>query len=232
MLDFEADIPVLAFDEFNLSGYRRNTINGIAFTSSDGSESTGFNYSFGIIKTIDGENWFDTRRLIKHKVESPLFHNKPTVHFPLVRNTFSKLESMGIKIFRARLSLVKAKSEIPPHRDTTCENDYCIKIHIPLKTNPNCQFVFEKDSYHLKRNGIYLANVANTHSFLNGGDEDRYHIIADCIVTNPNLPFCCQDIDGVLAFHHEWQRKVLEKDDSKPYFRQKDFIRREPEYLL
>lgn len=217
-LNIPVNIEGFDYQAIPISGYGRNTINGVAFTSSDGKSTTGFNYSFGLMKSIDDKMWFDTDMILKHGIESPYYHSKPTNYYKYIQPTFDALEKIGIHFFRARLSLLKAGAMIPNHKDTTSTEDYCIKIHIPVMTNPGCRFIFGEQSYFLEKNSFYLANVAQDHAFENLGKEDRYHIISDCIVTNPELPFYCSDLEGTLRFHKEWQRRFLERDASERYF--------------
>ncbi len=217
-LNIPVEIKPFDYSSIQMAGYGRNTINGVAFTSSDGGAATGFNYSFGLIRNVEGKMWFDTNMILKHHIESPYFHVVPTDYYKYILPTFGRLHEIGIKFFRVRLSLLKAGAIIPPHRDSTSEADYCVKIHIPIQTNEHCRFVFGEKSYYLEENGFYLADVAQMHSFENRGTEDRYHIIGDCIVTNPDLPLYCRDQEGTVRFYEEWQRRLLKKDNSVRFF--------------
>lgn len=206
-------LPETIFE--NLSGYGRNTINGVAFLSNDGKSTSGFNYSFGLLNLCPvGQIGFDMRRARKHKILPPYDHNQPTEYYHLVKDVFDKIKSMNIEIFRARLSRIQPHSSIPDHSDSASESDYCVKIHIPIITNDKAVFKFADGDYYLKAGSVYIANVANRHSFENNSDYDRYHIIADCIVKNESLPFFNSHYEKTLEFYRSWRENVagIKKD--------------------
>lgn len=222
VFDLGIEIPAIELDvdSLNLSGYGKNTINGVAFTSSTGSVDDGFNYSFGVMKEVDGETFFDSRRIKKHKIHSPYYHNQKTELFPFIEEAWNKIEALGIEMFRCRLSLIQAGSDIPTHRDTCSENDYCVKVHIPIITNEKARFVFGDKSYKMEVGRAYLANVAANHSFINPELKDRYHIIADCVVHNKKLPLFCKEVKEVLEFHHLWEGVMKGERSDVHYFNQ------------
>lgn len=204
-------------------GYKKNTINGIAFTSADGKSSSGFNYSFGIIKEYNNNRYYDAEFIRKHNILPPYNHVNPTEYYPLVKTWFTQLENLGLKLFRARLSVINSMYTIPEHRDTPTDTDYCIKLHIPLQTNDNAKFVFGDIKYKLEAGHAYLADVSKLHSFENLGNESRYHIIADCIVTNPGLPFYCNNKEEILKFYNTWN-SALHPLSSIKWFDQRTVI--------
>lgn len=210
-------VPPINIDisQLPVFGYRKNTINGIAFTSADGNASSGFNYSFGMIKHDNTTAFYDMEFIRKHNILPPYFHTTPTEYYHVVKDCFDQLKTAGLTLFRARLSLIRGNYTIPEHRDTPEDTDYCIKLHIPIQTNPNAKFVFNQDKFTLEKGKAYLANVAKLHSFENNGSEDRYHIIADCIVTNPNLPFYCKNSDSIIKFYNSWNTMLYSDNYSK-----------------
>ncbi len=222
VFDLGIELPKIEFDvdSMNLSGYGRSTINGVAFTSSSGAVDDGFNYSFGIMKEVEGEVYFDSRRIRKHKIHSPYFHNQKTELFPFIENAWKQIEELGIEMFRCRLSLLQAASDIPTHRDTCSEQDYCVKVHIPLITNESARFIFGDKSYKMDVGKAYLTNVAANHSFINPEPKDRYHIIADCNVYNKKLPLFCKDAKEVINFHNIWEDVMLGKRPDVSFFNQ------------
>lgn len=207
------------FAKLPVFGYGKNTINGIAFTSADGNVSSGFNYSFGMIKSDNNISYYDMDFIRKHKILPPYNHNKPTEYFYMVSECFNQLANIGILLFRARLSVIPPMYTIPEHRDTPDDSDYCIKIHIPVQTNEFAKFVFGDNKFSLTEGKAYLANVAKLHSFENLGTENRYHIIADCIITNPSLPFYCNNVNRLIRFYNQWDN-MLTSDNYTKKFRQ------------
>lgn len=191
-----------------------NTINGLAFLSHSGEVTDGFNYNLSMFGTHGGKTWLDGD-VLKTGMMSPLRHTTKTPLFPIIGPILKDMVRLGMLIGRVRMSLLKAGDTIVTHRDSPDKNDYCVKFHIPLNSNPGCEFVFGKDRYHLDPGSVYLTDVAKNHSFVNAGDTDRYHIIGDCIVYNKDLPFYCHNVDEVLRFHARWQDIATGKVEQK-----------------
>lgn len=58
------------------------------------------------------------------------------------------------------------------HMDTgqTC-------LHIPIKTNPGCWFVYENRCFHMPADGsVYKVDNSRLHTFINAGSEPRLHL--------------------------------------------------------
>lgn len=213
-------------ETLSLSGYGRNTINGVAYTSNSGSSTDGFNYSFGMIKSHENMTYFDMDFVRKHNILPPYVHNKPTEYYHNVAPTFKLLEDAGIELFRARLSLLRGGQVIPDHADSPTSSDYCIKVHIPIITNDSARFVFGDQSYKMDVGKIYLADVSERHSFINPEPSDRYHIIADCIVKNKDLPFYCHDYNRVMDFYNEWNTRLNAPTSNNRWLSQSNFYRK------
>lgn len=225
VFDLGVDCPPVEInlESLQLSGYGKNTINGVAFTSHDGSSTSGFNYSFGIMREFEGETYFDMNFIRKHKIRSPYSHNLPTEYFPLVQNHVDMLNNMGIEIFRCRLSKISGSNKIPLHRDTPSARDYCVKVHIPVITNNHARFIFSDKQYKMDVGRMYVANVAELHEFDNPSSEDRYHIIADCMVKNKDLPLYCDRQPQLVAYYTAWDKLMDSPRSSDRWFRQDQY---------
>lgn len=70
--------------------------------------------------------------------------------------------------------------KIHMHKD----NEEFFKIHIPIITNDNAFFCFEKTRYNLKAGKAYLINTEKIHGTENLGDSDRIHFITKIRVEN------------------------------------------------
>ena len=65
---------------------------------------------------------------------------------------------------------------IEDHRDN--HDGRCrIRIHVPLKTNPNAIFRVETHTTHMAIGHAYQIDPTQLHSTWNHGDEDRIHLI-------------------------------------------------------
>lgn len=57
------------------------------------------------------------------------------------------------------------------------DNDEFLKIHIPIKTNPDAWFLFEDEKFNLEEGHAYFINTALLHGTNNLGNDDRIHLI-------------------------------------------------------
>lgn len=225
VFDLGISCPSINLDltSLNLSGYGKNTINGIAFTSYDGKSTTGFNYSFGIMREFEHETYLDMRFIRKHKIRSPYSHKKPTEFFDVIKKHVHLLDDMGIEIFRCRLSKIPANGKIPLHQDSPSARDYCVKVHIPVVTNNDARFIFGHKQYKMDVGRMYIADVAEPHEFNNPNPNDRYHIIADCIVRNESLPLYCKKESELITYYNEWDRLMEDHSVDIRWFRQDQY---------
>lgn len=91
---------------------------------------------------------------------------------------------------RARIIRLTAGLACSWHFDTT-PNNYLVRLHIPIVTNPGCFFETPNEREHLPADGsAYFIFVNREHRVINHGTEDRYHLVID--VT---------DVAGVTQHH-------------------------------
>jgi len=57
------------------------------------------------------------------------------------------------------------------------DNTDFLKIHIPIKTNPDAWMLFDSERYNLEVGKAYLVNTTVLHGTDNLGDDDRVHLI-------------------------------------------------------
>ena len=75
--------------------------------------------------------------------------------------------------FRSRILIMQPRSCYSIHIDPTP------RIHIPIVSNNGCWMVWPKHQrcQHLLPGLIYWTDTTNTHTFINGGDETRIHLV-------------------------------------------------------
>ena len=95
--------------------------------------------------------------------------------FPFVRQTVISCHPPG--------------SKINLHTD----NEEFFKIHIPIVTNDDSYFVFEKNRYNLKPGKAYLVNTEKLHGTENLGNSTRIHFITKLKI---------KDIDRIINNEH------------------------------
>ncbi|HEY0609940.1 MAG TPA: aspartyl/asparaginyl beta-hydroxylase domain-containing protein [Chitinophaga sp.] len=81
-----------------------------------------------------------------------------------------------------RLLSLAPGSVVKPHRDPGCAyHDGAFRIHIPIITNPQVQFILEDEQLPLKAGECWYMNFSATHSIINGGSTARIHLVIDGI---------------------------------------------------
>ncbi|WP_298737394.1 aspartyl/asparaginyl beta-hydroxylase domain-containing protein [uncultured Chitinophaga sp.] len=81
-----------------------------------------------------------------------------------------------------RLLSLAPGSVIKPHRDPGCSyDDGHFRIHIPIITNPQVQFILEDEQLPLKAGECWYMNFSATHSIINNGSSARIHLVIDGI---------------------------------------------------
>lgn len=84
------------------------------------------------------------------------------------------LNWLDVPVFRTRIMLSRPKSCYSIHRD------YSPRLHLPLITNKQCNFVFTNPAQliHMPADGrTYWVDTRNEHTFMNGSLENRLHLV-------------------------------------------------------
>ena len=77
------------------------------------------------------------------------------------------------KIGRVRILKLKPRTSLSWHRDPEP------RIHIPILTNPGALTVVENFATNMPADGsVYFMNTIKYHTAINGGEEDRIHLVA------------------------------------------------------
>lgn len=76
------------------------------------------------------------------------------------------------------LSVVVPGQRIAEHDDVMPEN-WRVRIHVPLVTNPKAIMFFGRLAIHLDVGKAYLINTEINHSLSNHGDAPRIHVFFD-----------------------------------------------------
>ena len=100
-------------------------------------------------------------------------------YFPQVINTFEcELETV-------RLLRLGAKAKILEHRDYRLGfEDGIIRVHIPVETNPQIEFVLGGELLNMKEGEVWYLNFNLPHSVTNNGNRERVHLVLDCVVND------------------------------------------------
>jgi aspartyl/asparaginyl beta-hydroxylase (cupin superfamily) len=84
-----------------------------------------------------------------------------------------------------RFMRLKAGSSIKEHRDYQLGyEDGEIRVHIPVVTNPEVEFVLNGVRINMKEGECWYLNFNLPHRVANRGTSDRIHLVVDCVVND------------------------------------------------
>jgi hypothetical protein len=82
-----------------------------------------------------------------------------------------------------RFMLLGAGARIKQHKDFFMGfEDGVIRLHIPVVTNPQVEFYLNDERVEMKTGELWYLDFSQKHRVLNGGTEDRIHLVIDCKV--------------------------------------------------
>jgi hypothetical protein len=82
---------------------------------------------------------------------------------------------------RVMLARIPAGAFVPPHVDGDAAGHVPHKVHVPLLTNPRAFFFEEGVRHHLAPGRAWEVNNGIPHSVVNGGGNDRVHLIFEVL---------------------------------------------------
>lgn len=84
-----------------------------------------------------------------------------------------------------RFMRLKAGSSIKEHQDYMLEfEDGEVRVHIPVVTNPEVEFVLNGTRIEMKEGECWYHNFNLPHRVANRGATDRIHLVIDCVVND------------------------------------------------
>ncbi|MEM7372126.1 MAG: aspartyl/asparaginyl beta-hydroxylase domain-containing protein [Bacteroidota bacterium] len=105
--------------------------------------------------------------------ETPILAN-----CPYIKEVIQRFECPLLSV---RLLRLGAGGIINPHRDDRLGyEDGCFRLHIPILTNPEVEFLLNGDRLDMASGECWYTNVNYTHSVANRGTTDRIHLVIDC----------------------------------------------------
>jgi len=109
------------------------------------------------------------------------------IHVKKLEKKYGK--SCFVRVLLARLN---EGAKIPRHKDTGESLAYVHRVHCPLVTNSECEFIVGDTSRYLAVGEIAEINNRRIHAVHNRGAQKRIHLIADYYVPGEKIV----DIDG------------------------------------
>ena len=103
--------------------------------------------------------------------EHQFCHIQPALKGTVIEDYLAWLE---VPVYRTRIMASRPKSCYSIHRD------YSPRLHLPLITNKQCNFVFTNPAQliHMPADGrTYWVDTKKEHTFMNGSLESRLHLV-------------------------------------------------------
>lgn len=98
-----------------------------------------------------------------------------------LKQVIESIVDQHLSPYRARITCLCSQSSTSWHSDGK-KDEYVVRLHIPLVTNPKCLFETREESHHLPADGsAYLVYVNREHRVVNFGDTDRYHLMMNVV---------------------------------------------------
>jgi hypothetical protein len=127
------------------------------------------------------------------------------------------IDQFKTRILSARLLRLSVGAIILPHRDYRLGyEDGCFRIHIPIITNPDVQFILDGNRLDMQVGECWYTNVNFEHSVRNDGQWDRIHLVLDLERNSwsdelffslaPKESF---DVDHEVSYSHEEMKSML-----------------------
>ncbi len=90
------------------------------------------------------------------------------------------LQNLQFPLASARLLCLAPGAAIKPHRDHCLGyEDGVFRIHIPIQTNTEVEFILNKERINMKPGECWYIDANFEHSVANRGTEERIHLVID-----------------------------------------------------
>lgn len=107
------------------------------------------------------------------------------------------LRALHCQVNSARFLKLAAGSSIKRHRDYQLGiEDGEVRLHIPVQTNAMVEFYMDDVRVPMAQGELWFLNFNHYHSVLNRSEQDRIHLVIDCVVNDWLLGFLKQP-DGL-----------------------------------
>jgi hypothetical protein len=95
------------------------------------------------------------------------------------------LEALDCPLQAVRLMRLQAGAEILPHRDPGLGIEHGLaRLHVPVRTNAAVGFIVHGERMPMQAGELWYFNADQVHEVHNRGDEDRIHLVIDCVAND------------------------------------------------
>lgn len=131
-----------------------------------------------------GSGWLPNGDLPAWNLNIPQDFTKATVRTNICTGPMARLiddlESQGIHLSRARITITKPGIGLKFHTDSNHPGELIVRIQFPIISNPGVFFHSRTRRWNLVDDGqVYLVNTNHPHKVENDGERMRFNLIAD-----------------------------------------------------
>ena len=127
--------------------------------------------------------WDDEKRSIKYWKDHEIFKD----NLNEISNLLNEKIGKGFIETAILINLPKTK-KIDSHYDAGMYFSERNRIHIPIITNNKCIFEVNGEEINMKQGEIWeINNSGKPHSVINGGEEDRIHLLIDWLTKKTKM---------------------------------------------
>ena len=101
-------------------------------------------------------------------------------HCPYIRTVlnFFDCEKLSVRLMRLQQNaIIKTHTD----QDMSFEEGEA-RFHIPVQTNPGVSFFLDEERIPMQEGECWYLNLSRPHRVENTGEEDRIHLVIDCLV--------------------------------------------------
>ena len=91
--------------------------------------------------------------------------------------------AFGVPVGRTRLMRIDAGAEATPHFDVHLYWKDRVRIHVPIVTTPDVEFISGDARVHMAAGESWVFDTMSIHNVLNPGDQARVHLVIDTVGT-------------------------------------------------
>lgn len=143
------------------------------------------------------EKWLEEHRDVEFAMQDTSLYDQ----FFEVRSLLSQFNDTEIHRVRF-MKLAPLKGELERHTDQVdCDSGGSVgklaRLHYPIKTNPKVVFTVwdcdgNEQSVHMKEGECWFLDTRKPHKAVNGGDEERIHLVVDVLVNERIRNMLCK----------------------------------------
>jgi hypothetical protein len=106
---------------------------------------------------------------------------RPTPHLARCPYLMQVMAALDVPLGRSRLMRLDARAEATPHVDLGYYWQHRVRVHVPIVTFPDVQFLCGDASTHMAAGECWIFDTWRVHNVLNPGSKQRTHLVVDTV---------------------------------------------------